>query len=70
MTNRTTCKARTTFNMIHNGCKAKNTVSIQAMRQDGTWGKPCEYERYGGESDEQVIERLIKLNNKAFRIAE
>ena len=49
---------------------SKDTVLIQAQRKDGTWGKPREYERYGKETDEQVVERLIKLNGKAFRLAE
>lgn len=48
----------------------KRTVRIQAMSKDGTWGKACEYETYGNETDEQVVERLTKLNNKAFRLAE
>lgn len=48
----------------------KRTVSIQAMRKDGSWGKAREYETYGDETDEQVVARLTKLNNQAFRLAE
>ncbi len=58
------------FKAIMERRSSKDTVSIQAMRKDGSWGKVCEYRRFGCETDEQVVERLTKLNNKAFRIAE
>lgn len=62
----------TTFNMIaaNKAAANKDVVMIQAMRKNGTWGKPCEYKRLRkSETDEQVVERLIKNNNKEFRLA-
>lgn len=47
-----------------------NTVMIQCMKKDGTWGKAMSYKKYGNETDAQVVERLIKNNNKPFRLAE
>ena len=48
----------------------KQTVTIQRMTKKG-WGKPCETQRYGKETDEQVVERLNKLNpGSQFRLAE
>lgn len=63
---------RTTFNMLQANRAAahKDVVMIQCIRKDGTWGKALEYKRYGNETDEQVVERLIKNNNKQFRLAE
>lgn len=48
---------------------SKDTVLIQAQRKDGTWGKPRECRRFGNETDEQVVERLTKLNGQVFRFA-
>jgi len=61
----------TTFNMMakNRANKNKNTVMIQCMKKDGTWGKPQEYKKYGNETDDDVVKRLIKNNNEEFRIA-
>lgn len=58
------------FKAIMERRSSKDTVSIQAMRKDGSWGKAREYKRFGCETDEQVVERLTRLNNQAFRLAE
>ena len=58
------------FKAIMERRSSKHTVSIQAMRKDGTWGKAREYKPIGNETDEQVVERLARLNNQAFRLAE
>lgn len=58
------------FSAIMARRRHKNTVLVQRMKKDGTWGKPLESQRYGNETDEQVIERLIRLNNRPYRIAE
>lgn len=64
----------TTFNILADNRRKANKVSrmvkIQCMKKDGTWGKAVEYTRYGNETDEQVVERLIKNNGKAFRLAQ
>lgn len=46
------------------------TVMIQAMTKAGKWGKPVSYKKYGNETAEQVVERLIKNNGKQFKLAE
>ena len=57
--------------MMANRHKAhKDTVLIQRRRKDGTWGKAMEAQRFGHETDEQVVERLVKNNNCEFRIAQ
>ena len=63
---------RTTFGMLaaNRAAAHKDTVMIQGMKKDGTWGKAHECPRYGNETDEQVVERMIKNNNKQFRIAQ
>lgn len=63
---------KTTFNTMVKirANKNKNTVMIQCMRKDGTWGKPQEYKKYGNETDNDVVKRLVKNNNKEFRIAQ
>ena len=63
---------RTTFNMLQeNRRKAnKNTIKIQWMKKNGEWGKPYETAKYGKETDDEAIERLIKNNNRPCRIAE
>jgi hypothetical protein len=49
--------------------KSRN-LFIQSQRKDGAWGSPRETQRFGCETDTQVIERLAKLNpGKVFRIA-
>ena len=48
----------------------KDTVMVQRMKNDGTWGKATETPRFGGETDEQVVERLIKNNNREFILAQ
>lgn len=71
MTNRTNCRARSTYGMIINRRKKVDTVLIQGMKKDGTWGKPIAYERLSkSETDEMVVQRLIKNNNQQFRLAE
>lgn len=47
-----------------------NDLMVQRMKKDGTWGKPLKTRRFGNETDEQVVERLIKLNGVQFRLAQ
>jgi hypothetical protein len=63
---------KTTFNMIaaNRAAANKNTVMIQRMTKSGKWGKAYETQRFGNETDEQVVERLIANNGVQFRIAE
>lgn len=61
---------KTTFNMLAANRANKNGVMVQGQLKSGKWGKPYLAQRFGDETDEQVIARLIKLNNKQFRIAE
>ena len=42
-------------------------VTVQRETKSG-WGKPYETEVLGNETPEQVVERLIKNNNKMFRL--
>ena len=44
---------------------------IQALKKDGKWGAARQTQRYGIETDVQVVERLERLNpNTKFRIAQ
>jgi len=47
----------------------KSTVLVQRMKNDGAWGKPIEMQAFGNETPEQVVERLIRNNNRQFRVA-
>ena len=46
------------------------SLMVQPMLKSGVWGKDLETKRFGNETDEDVIARLEKNNNKQFRIAE
>lgn len=59
---------KTTFGMLHQN--KKDTVLVQRMTNTGKWGKPYEAKRYGNETDDQVIARLISLNNREFKLAQ
>lgn len=61
-----------TFGMIaSNRAKAhQQFVMVQRMRKDGTWGQPLQARKFGNESDEEVVERLVKNNCVEYRIAE
>ena len=63
---------KTTFGMIAANRRERNkdVVIVQSMKKDGTWGKAVEAQRFGKETDEQVVARLSRLNNKEYRIAE
>ena len=63
---------RTTINMLQENRREanKNTIKIQRMNNNGKWGKPYETTKYGNETDDQAIERLIRNNNRQYRIAE
>ena len=69
MTNRTKI-TKTTFNTMTKIHSTQKTIMVQSLLKSGKWGKAFEAQRLYNESDEQVIERLTKLNNKAYRIAE
>lgn len=56
--------------MERRSSKNKDQVMIQGMKKDGTWGKPVAHQRFGNETDEDVVKRLIKNNNRQFRLAE
>ena len=44
---------------------------VQSLKKNGEWGKAKATQRFGTETDEQVIERLHRLNpSMKFRIAE
>lgn len=63
---------KTTFGMIAANRREanKDVVLVQRMKKDGTWGKAMESQRFGKETDEQVVERLIKNNGVQFRLAQ
>lgn len=61
---------RTTLGMLAANRQHKREVMIQWMKKDGTWGKAIPHQRFGKETDQDVVERLIKLNRKQCRIAE
>ena len=63
---------KTTFNMIaaNRAAANKDVIMVQRMLKSGKWGKASEARRFGHETDEQIIERLIKNNGVQFRIAE
>ena len=61
---------RTTFGMLAANRREKNEVMVQMMKKDGTWGKARPTMRFGKETDQDVVERLIKLNGVQYRIAE
>lgn len=61
---------KTTFNMLAANRADKNNIMVQAQLKSGKWGKPFSTQRFGNETDEQVISRLVKLNNKQYRIAQ
>lgn len=49
----------------------KDSVMVQRLKKDGTWGKASENKRFGNETDAQVVERLNKLNpGSTYRLAE
>ena len=60
----------TTHGMIAANRRQKNEVMVQRMKKDGTWGKSIPTMRFGKETDQEVVERLIKLNGVQYRIAE
>lgn len=48
-----------------------DSVMVQRLKKDGTWGKATESKKFGNESDKDVIARLNKLNpNDTYRLAE
>lgn len=49
--------------------KDKDEVMVQRMKKDGTCGKPLPSQRYGKETDEDVVARLIEYNHRQFRLA-
>ena len=57
------------FQAIMDRRSTKKTILVQRMKNDGTWGKPCEIPTFG-KAPEQVIENLIENNNRQFRLAE
>lgn len=59
-----------TFGMLVKNRSKKNVVMVQPMNKNGKWGKAFETRVYGNETPEQVVARLIKNNDKQFRIAE
>lgn len=65
---------KTTFNMLQqNRAKAnKKTIALQRKLKSGKWGKPTEYEFFGGEKTaEEVISRLERNNpGNTWRVAE
>lgn len=62
----------TTFGMIaaNRAAAHKDVIMVQRMNKSGKWGKPSEARRFGHETDEQIVERLIRLNGVQFRIAQ
>lgn len=61
---------KTTFNMIMANRSNNDSIIVQAQLKSGKWGKAFEAQRFGDETDEQIIARLAKLNNKQYRIAQ
>jgi hypothetical protein len=63
---------KTTHSMLMNSRHEANkkVVKIQAMRKNGTWGATMEVEKLYNESDEDVVSRMIKNNNKQYRLAQ
>lgn len=62
----------TTFNMIAANRRQahKDVIFVQRLKKDGEWGKPLEAQRYGKETDDEIVERLNCNNpNSIFRIA-
>lgn len=60
------------FATIMKNRSTKKTVILQKKLKSGKFGKPCEYEMFGGETTaEDVIKRLEKSNpDSTWRIAE
>jgi hypothetical protein len=50
---------------------SKNTVLLQRMKKDGTWGKPLETRVFGNETPERVLARIQGNNpNNVYRLAQ
>ena len=58
------------FQAINKNRSNTNIIMVQRMTNKGTWGKAIETRVFGNETPEQVIERLIKNNNRQFRLAQ
>lgn len=48
----------------------KGGLMVQSKKANGQWGTPKLVERFGNETNEDIINRLMTLNKKEFRIAE
>jgi len=50
--------------------RSKRTVMLQYVKKDGNWSKPFEAQVYGNESPEMVVERMVRNNNRQYRLAQ
>ena len=62
---------KTTIHDLAANRKEKNAVFVQRRLKSGAWGKPQPSMRLGSETNEQVVDRLNKLNpGSEYRLAE
>lgn len=47
----------------------KTGLLVQCKNNDGSWSSAKLTRRFGNETNEEILERLSKLNNKEYRIA-
>lgn len=51
--------------------RSARTVRIQRVLKSGKWGKPHDTQRFGNETDQEVVDRLNRLNpGSQYRLAQ